>query len=132
MAEKTALSGVPETMLQTVYARAKESRGRGGARRGNAMKDSELQFDRACHVLYSKPCKREIRGKIAVHYPEEEREAVWDRVQRQYVVFLADWRTDLGGSKNFHNGAGGTYDCIAILSCYTVCRAVTSFREIMG
>ena len=29
MAEKIKLSGVPETMLQTVYARAKESRGRG-------------------------------------------------------------------------------------------------------
>lgn len=29
MAEKLTLSGVPETMLQTVYARAKESRGRG-------------------------------------------------------------------------------------------------------
>ena len=29
MAETITLSGVPETMLQTVYARAKESRGRG-------------------------------------------------------------------------------------------------------
>ena len=29
MAEKKKLSGVPETMLQTVYARAKESMGRG-------------------------------------------------------------------------------------------------------
>ncbi len=29
MTEKTELSGVPETMLQTVYARAKESKGRG-------------------------------------------------------------------------------------------------------
>ena len=29
MGERTKLSGVPETMLQTVYARAKESRGRG-------------------------------------------------------------------------------------------------------
>ena len=27
------------------------------------MKDSELQFDRTCHVLYSKPCKRQIREK---------------------------------------------------------------------
>ena len=27
MAEKISLSGVPETMLQTIYARAKESRG---------------------------------------------------------------------------------------------------------
>ena len=29
MGEKVKLSGVPETMLQTVYARAKESAGRG-------------------------------------------------------------------------------------------------------
>ena len=40
------------------------------------------------------------------------------------------WRTDLGGKKNFHNGVGGTYDCIAIMSYYVVCKAVTSFREI--
>ena len=25
--------------------------------------------------------------------------------------FSPDWRTDLGGQKNFHNGVG-TYDCI--------------------
>ena len=77
------------------------------------MKDNDLQFDRSCHVLYSKPCKKEIRAKIALHYPETERETVWEKVQRQYAVFLSDWRTDLGGKKNFHNGAGGTYDCIA-------------------
>ena len=94
------------------------------------MKDSELQFDRSCHVLYSKPCKKEIQKKIALHYPEDKREAVWERVQQQYLTFLSDWRTDLGGRKNFHNGAGGTYDCIAILSFYVACRDVTSFREI--
>ena len=94
------------------------------------MKDHELQFDRTCHVLYSKPCKAQIQAKIALHYPEAEREAVWERVQRQYVDFLKDWRIDLGGKKNFHNGAGGTYDCIAIMSYYAVCRDVTSFREI--
>lgn len=32
MSEKIKLSGVPETMLQTLYARAKESRGRGAVR----------------------------------------------------------------------------------------------------
>ena len=32
MREKIKLSGVPETMLQTVYARAKESSGRGAMR----------------------------------------------------------------------------------------------------
>lgn len=94
------------------------------------MKDSELQFDRTCHVLYSKPCKKEILAKIALHYPEAEREAAWEKVQRQYVEFLSDWRTDLGGKQNFHNGAGGTYDCIAIMSYYVACKAVTSFREI--
>ncbi len=51
-------------------------------------------------------------------------------MQRQYAVFLSDWRTDLGGKKNFHNGVGGTYDCIAIMSYYVVCKAVSSFREI--
>ena len=39
------------------------------------MKDSELQIDRSCHVLYSKPCKKEILAKITLHYPEVEREA---------------------------------------------------------
>ena len=94
------------------------------------MKDNELLFDRKSHVLYSKPCKKEILAKIALHYPEAERETVWEKVQRQYAVFLSDWRTDLGGKKNFHNGVGGTYDCIAIMSYYVVCKAVTSFREI--
>ena len=94
------------------------------------MKDKKLLFDHKCHVLYSKPCKKEILAKIALHYPEAERETVWEKVQRQYAVFLSDWRTDLGGKKNFHNGVGGTYDCIAILSYYVVCKAVTSFREI--
>ncbi len=94
------------------------------------MKDKELQFNRTCHVLYSKKCKKEIRSKIADHYPKDECEAVWERVQRQYVDYLADWRTDLGGRKNFHNGVGGTYDCIAVLSYYTACREKTGFDEI--
>ena len=59
-----------------------------------------------------------------------EREAVWEQVQLRYAELLSDWRTDLGGKKNFHNGVGGTYDCIAIMSYYVVCKAVTSFREI--
>ena len=94
------------------------------------MKDDELPFDHKSHVLYSKPCKKEILAKIPLHYPEAEREAVWEQVQLRYAELLSDWRTDLGGKKNFHNGVGGTYDCIAIMSYYVVCKAVTSFREI--
>ena len=40
------------------------------------MKDNELLFDRKSHVLYSKPCKKEILAKIALHYPEAELETV--------------------------------------------------------
>ena len=93
------------------------------------MKDSELQIDHSCHVLYSKPCKKEILAKITLHYPEVEREAVWEQVQLRYEELLSKWRTDLGGKKNFHNGVGGTYDCIAIMCFYDVCRDVVTFRE---
>lgn len=94
------------------------------------MKDSKLNFDRTCHVLYTKPCKKQIRAKIALHYPLSQQEAVWERVQLQYVDFLKDWRTDLGGKKNFHNSKGGTYDCIALMAYYVVCKEVTSLAEI--
>ena len=94
------------------------------------MKDSHLQFDRTVHVLYSKPCRKQILSKIALHYPPDRQSAVWERVQRQYVDFLSDWRTDLGGKRNFHNGPGGNYDCVALMAYYVVCREVTSLAEI--
>ena len=94
------------------------------------MKDNELKFDRTCHVLYSKPCGKAIQQKIASHYPVEKRGVVWTQVQLRYAELLSKWRTDLGGKKNFHNGKGGTYDCIAIMCYYDVCRDVVSFREI--
>ena len=31
---------------------------------------------------------------------------------------------------HIYNGAGGTYDCIAIMSYYVVCKPVTSFRDV--
>ena len=71
------------------------------------MKDSELQIDRSCQVLYSKTCKKEILAKITLHYPEVEHEAVWEQVQLRYAELLSKWRTDLGGKKNFHNGVPG-------------------------
>ena len=46
MKEKIKLSGVPETMLQTVYARAKESSGRGAIQDAKAEKIVErLDYD---------------------------------------------------------------------------------------
>lgn len=94
------------------------------------MKDKDLPIDFSCHVLYTKPCKKEIRKKIALHYPPDEREEVWERVQMKYAEFLSDLRTDLGGKNNFHNGKGGNYDCIALMAYYVVCREVTGLDEI--
>ena len=94
------------------------------------MEGEKLAFDHTCHVLYSKACKEQIQAKIALHYPAEQREAIWTQVQKQYVNFLKDWRTDLGGKKNFHNGTGGTYDCIALMAYYVICKSVTNLDEI--
>lgn len=94
------------------------------------MNDKELVFDRECHVLYSKECKKEILEKIARHYPKDEIEDVFTSVQKQYVAYLENFRTDLGGKANFHNGVAGTYDDIALFSYYKVCKDKTSFREI--
>lgn len=94
------------------------------------MDERDLVFDRNCHVLYSRECKKEILEKIALHYAKEEVEEVFTSVQKQYAAYLNSFRTDLGGKANFHNGVAGTYDCIALFSYYTVCRAQTSFQEI--
>lgn len=94
------------------------------------MKDKELQFNRSCHVLYTKSCKKEIQKKIAMHYPPAECENIWERVQKQYVYFLSSWRTDLGGKRNFHNGNGGNYDCIALMAYYVVCKNAASLAEL--
>ena len=93
------------------------------------MDEKELGIDLTCHTLYSKNCKNEIMKRLRQHYPDRADE-MFTKVQLQYAEYLKDWRTDLGGKKNFHNGAGGTYDCIALFSYYTVCREVTSVAEL--
>lgn len=46
MGEKIALSGVPETMLQTVYARARETQMRGALRDDKAVElVNRLDYD---------------------------------------------------------------------------------------
>ncbi len=94
------------------------------------MENGDLQLDHSCHVLYSKPCKAQIIHSIASHYPKSEHDEIWEKAQRQYLDFLTCFRKDLGGKKNFHNGAGGTYDCIALLSYYRVCKDKTTIKEI--
>lgn len=94
------------------------------------MRDEEVKFDRRYHVIYSKKCKEEILKKIKLHYPAEKVDKVFEAVQIQYSNYLQNYRTDLGGKRNFHNGVAGTYDCIALFSYYKVCKDKTSFSEI--
>ena len=81
------------------------------------MKDSELQIDRSCHVLYSTPCKKEILAKIALHYPGAEREVIWEQVQLKYAELLSDWRTDLGGMSTTHFCAQRQTPCCPSSRC---------------
>lgn len=94
------------------------------------MEDKELVFDREHHILYTKQCREEILNKISLHYSAEDVEKIFTKVQFQYIEFLKDYRTDLGGKKNFHNGTGGNYDCIALFSYYVVCKEKTFLAEI--
>lgn len=93
------------------------------------MKDSELQFDRTCHVLYSKPCKRQICEKIALHYPEGECETVWEQVQRQYVTFLRDWRTGRSSRRRRPATSGVSVGRgLNVVSASVLCRDDTTFK----
>lgn len=94
------------------------------------MKDNELKFEYTCHVLYSKKCKEVIQKRIVLHYPKDMQEYIWQQVQKQYVAFLSDFRKDLGGKKNFHNGTAGTYDCIALMAYYVICKEYSSVTEV--
>lgn len=80
-------------------------------------------------MLYSKPCKRQIREKIALHYPEGECETVWEQVQRQYVTFLRDWRT--GRSSRRRRPATSWVSVgrgLNVVSASVLCRDDTTFK----
>ncbi len=94
------------------------------------MREKDLPINRDCHVVYTKACKKQMQQMLAKHYPPEEREAMWEKFQQKYVDCLKTWRTDLGGKKNFHNGKGGTYDSIAQMCFWDVCREKISPAEI--
>lgn len=83
------------------------------------MNEKDLNFDRKKHVCYSKKVKKVIQEHLRMHYPADEADELWEKIQLQYVEFLKDLPY-LGGKKCTHNGVGGTYDCIAIFAYYEV------------
>ena len=74
------------------------------------------------NTIYCIPsnAKKKFWGKFLCIILTKRLKKIFTKVQLQYVDYLKDVRTDLGVKKNFHNGAGGNYDCIALFSYYVV------------
>jgi len=83
------------------------------------VKEKDLAFDRSKHVCYSKMVKKGVKKYLKEHYPEENTDALFEKIQLKYVEYLQD-QPDLGGKKSGHNRKGGTYDCFLIFACYEV------------
>lgn len=94
------------------------------------MKESLLDIDRKNHVIYTPKCRKVILKHLREHYPEDEVDDVFMKIQLQYVEYLKTFRKDLGGKKNPSNGKAGTFDSIMLFSCYVVLGDKTSFNEI--
>ena len=83
------------------------------------MQEKELDIDLSVHVCYSQKEKEVLQDYLSKHCSPDEAQRLWEKVQQQYVSFLK-YQPYLGGKKCTHNGAGGTYDCIAIMALYEV------------
>ena len=92
------------------------------------MKDKKLLFDRKCHVLYSRPCKEEIRAKIALHYPAAEfaiRHGLTD-------IMPALCNVDYASMELLHARLVRTTTCVDGCRCdYTICGDYDAFYENM-
>lgn len=80
------------------------------------------------HVMYSKACEKEIKRSMTSHHLSLDED--WLKFNNKYLEYLSQWKVDLGGAKNFHNGKGGTYDCIAMMTYYSIYKDVVTFSEI--
>ena len=75
-------------------------------RGSESMKERDLQIDRSCHVVYSKPCKKQIQEKIARHYPQKEREEILQQGKlkvwypEETAEIHGDWQLDLVMTEN--------------------------------
>lgn len=93
------------------------------------MKEKELEFDRKRHACYSKKVKRIIQDHLRKKFSDIEAKRLWENIQLKYVEYLTDLPY-LGGPKDSHNGAGGTYDCIVLFAYYEVLERKPSLEEI--
>lgn len=79
------------------------------------MNENELPIDRARHIVYSKQAKACVQKLLRRHYDAQAAEALWEKVQRQYVDFL-EHEPAMGGVKLNRS----IYDSILIFAWYAV------------
>ena len=91
--------------------------------------EKEFEINLSCHVIYSKKAKSAIIKLLKNHYPDTW-DDVFEMIQKKYVDYLKDYRRDLGGKKNFHNGVGGNYDCIFYFCMWELCKGEITFEEV--
>lgn len=82
------------------------------------MTESQLDFDRAKHVCYSRQAKRVMLAHLARRCRGHAALRAWCKIQRQYTLYLKDM-PDLGGRRNMRSGTAGTYDFIALMAFCT-------------
>jgi len=93
------------------------------------LKEKDLDIALSCHLLYTKQAKGAIVKLLKRHYPDTW-EDIFEKIQKRYVNYLKDYRRDLGGKKNFHNGVGGNYDGIFYFCMWEICKGEITFTEV--
>ena len=79
------------------------------------MREKDLPFDRAKHVIYTKKAKRCVQTLLRRYYDAPVAEALWEKAQLQYCAFLED-EPAMGGVKM----TASIYDPILIFAWYAV------------
>ena len=100
MSEKITFSGVPETMLQTVYARAKETKTRGAITDNKAVEIID-RLDTRCYRMsgYAPPDGRQPRRQTVSAAYKENAGALLLRIRQRGGTFQVPRRghDDLSG-----------------------------------
>ena len=79
------------------------------------MREKDLPFDRAKHVVYTKNTKKCVKKLLRRYYDEKTAVGLWEKIQLQYCKYLKD-EPAMAGLKN----TAGIYDPILIFAFYAV------------
>lgn len=91
------------------------------------MKEKELNFDQKKHCIYPKKGKKLIREYLYREFGPEKAEALWEKIQLQYVEYVKEC-PDVGGKKNNH--AEAIYGSLFVFAFCEVAAQDKSIEEL--